>query len=64
MHMPEGCSSVYQEYEVGDSECRFTLSGEFDPDKIETSLADGVPRVTIPRAPQPEVRTIKVTVAG
>ena len=51
MHMPEGCSSVYQEYKVGDFECRFTFAGELDPDKIETSLADGVLRVTIPRAP-------------
>ena len=63
-HAPDGYSPVYQEYEVGDFECQFTLSGDFDPDKIEASLADGVLRVTIPRAPQPEARTIKVTTGG
>jgi HSP20 family protein len=63
-HAPEGYSPVYREYEVGDFECRFTLSGDFDPDKIEASLADGVLKVTIPRAAQAEARTIKVTAGG
>ena len=63
-HAPEGYSPVYQEYEVGDFECRFTLSGDFDPGKIEASLADGVLRLTTPRAEQPEARTIKVKAGG
>ena len=31
------------------------LSGDFDADKIEASLANGVLRLTIPRAEQAEV---------
>ena len=61
---PQGYSPVYQEYEVGDFECQFTLSGDFDPDKVEASLADGVLRLTIPKAEQPEARTIKVKAGG
>src|SRR5919205_1697333 len=59
-HAPEGYSPVYQEYEVGDFECQFTLSGDFDPDRIEANLTAGVLRVMIPRAPQPEARKIEV----
>ena len=57
---PEGYSLVYQEYEVGDYECLFTLAGEFDGDKIEASLTNGVLRLTIPRAAQAEARTIQI----
>jgi HSP20 family protein len=57
---PEGYSLVYQEYEVGDYECLFTLAGEFDGDKIEASLTNGVLRLTIPRAAQAEARTIQM----
>src|SRR5919205_3183760 len=46
---PEGYSPVYQEYEVGDFECQFTLSGDFDAEHIEANLTDGVLRLTIPR---------------
>ena len=63
-HAPEGYSPVYQEYEVGDFECQFTLSGDFDSDRVEASLADGVLRLTIPKAEQPEARTIKVKAGG
>jgi HSP20 family protein len=59
-HAPEGYSPIYQEYQVGDFECDFTLSGDFDADKIEASLIAGVLRVTIPRAEQAEARTIKI----
>src|SRR5881275_1719959 len=46
-HAPEGHSLVYQEYEVGDFECQFTLEGEVDAEKIEASLTNGVLRLTI-----------------
>jgi HSP20 family molecular chaperone IbpA len=60
-HAPEGYSPIYQEYQVGDFECDFTLSGDFDADKIEASLTNGVLRLTVPRAAQAEARTIKIT---
>jgi len=59
-HAPQGYGPVYQEYQVGDFECDFTLSGDFDADKIEASLANGVLRLTIPRAEKAEARTIKI----
>ena len=57
---PEGHSLVYQEYEVGDFECQFTLSGEFDADRIEASLTNGVLSLMIPRAPEAQARTIQI----
>jgi HSP20 family protein len=59
-HAPEGYSPIYQEYQIGDFECDFTLSGDFDAEKIEASLANGVLRLTIPRVEQAEARTIKI----
>ena len=63
-HAPAGYSPIYQEYQVGDFECEFTLSGDFDPDRIEARLSEGVLRLTIPRAEQPAARTIKITAGG
>ena len=60
-HAPEGYSPIYQEYQIGDFECDFTLSGDFDADKIEASLTSGVLRLMVPRAEQVEARTIKIT---
>src|SRR5215213_6729329 len=53
-HAPQGYSPIYQEYQVGD----------FDPDRIEAGLSDGVLRLTIPRAEQAAARTIKITAGG
>ena len=63
-HAPAGYSPVYQEYQVGDFECEFTLSGDFDPERIEARLSEGVLSLTIPRAEQPAARTIKITAGG
>ena len=60
-HAPEGYNPIYQEYQIGDFECDFTLSGDFDADKIEASLTSGVLRLMVPRAEQVEARTIKIT---
>ena len=59
-HAPQGYSPVYQEYQVGAFERDFTLSGDFNSDKIEASLTNGVLQLTIPRAEQAEARTIKI----
>ena len=57
---PEGYSPVYREYEVGDFERRFTLGGDFDADRIEADLRDGVLRLSIPRSPEAEAKRIEV----
>ena len=57
---PEGHSLVYQEYEVGDFECQFTLAGDFDADRIEASLTNGVLRLLVPKAAQAQARTIQI----
>ena len=59
-HAPEGHSLVYQEYEVGDFECQFTLAGEFEADKIEATLTNGVLKLMIPKATEAQARTIQV----
>ena len=57
---PEGYSLIYQEYEVGDFECQFTLAGDFDADRIEANLTNGVLRLLVPKAAQAEARTIQI----
>jgi len=59
-HALEGYSLVYQEYEVGDFECQFTLAGEFDAGNIEANLTNGALRLTIPKAPEAQARTIQI----
>lgn len=59
-HPPEDMSPLYREYEVGDYERRFTLSGDFDADAIEASLANGVLTLTVPKAAEPEAKRIAV----
>ena len=63
-HAPEGHSLVYQEYEVGDFECQFTLAGEFDAERIEATLTNGVLRLTIPKAAEAQARTIQIKAGG
>jgi len=57
---PEGMSPLYREYQVGDYERRFTLTGDFDTDRIEANLSNGVLTITLPKAEQPEARRIEV----
>ena len=57
---PDGYSLVYQEYEVGDFECQFTLAGDFDADRIEANLTNGVLRLLVPKAAQAQARTIQI----
>lgn len=59
-HAPEGMSALYLEYDVGDWERSFTLSREFDMEKIKAALKDGVLTVTLPKAPEMEAKRIQV----
>jgi len=57
---PEGYSPVYLEYEVGDFERQFTLSGDFDINFLEAGIKDGVLHIAIPRSPEPAAKRIEV----
>jgi len=57
---PEGFSSVYREYEVGDYECHFRLAGDFESDGVEATLKDGVLTLKIPKAAEQEAKHIRV----
>jgi HSP20 family protein len=61
---PEGYSPLYQEYEIGDYERRFTLAGDFDADNVEADFENGVLRLTIPKAPEPETKRVQVRRPG
>ena len=57
---PKGFSPVYREYEIGDFERQFTLSGDFNTEAIQADLSDGVLRIRIPKAPELQARRIEV----
>jgi HSP20 family molecular chaperone IbpA len=57
---PEGYSQAYREYEVGDFERQFTLSGDFDMNGIEANLKHGVLHLAIPRAQEAAAKRIEV----
>ena len=59
-HAPEGMSPVLREYQVGDFERRFHLTGDFDTDAIEADLRNGVLRLTIPKASEAQARRIEL----
>ena len=61
---PDGYSPLYQEYEIGDYERRFTLAGDFDAEHVEADFEDGVLRLTIPKAPEPEARRVQIRRSG
>lgn len=51
---------AYAEYGEGDFERAFTLSEDFDPDKIGAGLSQGVLTVTLPRAAEAQPKKISV----
>lgn len=57
---PEDMSVVHREYETGDFERHFQLAGDFDVERIEAKLKDGVLRLKLPKAPEQEARRIEV----
>lgn len=58
--MPENYELVHGEYGIGDYQRSFTVGDEIDRDGIEASLSHGVLRVTLPKAPEAQVRKIAV----
>jgi HSP20 family molecular chaperone IbpA len=57
---PENLELDYAEYGEGDFERAFTLSEDFDPDRIEAEMRGGVLTVTLPRAPEAQPKRIAV----
>lgn len=57
---PENLQLAYAEYGEGDFERAFSLSEDFDPDKIEAEMRNGVLTVTLPRATGSQPRKITV----
>ncbi|MEO1600879.1 MAG: Hsp20/alpha crystallin family protein [Pseudomonadota bacterium] len=58
---PEKLQLAYAEYGEGDYERSFSLSDDFDPEKIGATVAHGVLTVTLPRAPEAQPKKITVT---
>jgi len=60
---PENLELVHAEYSEGDYERVFTLSEDFDPDRIEAEMRAGVLTLTLPRAEAAKPRKIAVKAA-
>tara|TARA_R110000824_G_scaffold110659_2_gene258786 strand:+ start:462 stop:860 length:399 start_codon:yes stop_codon:yes gene_type:complete len=56
----ENLELAYAEYGEGDYERVFTLSEDFDPDKIEAQMHAGVLTLTLPRAAEAQPKKIAV----
>ena len=57
---PENLELAYAQYGEGDFERAFTLSEDFDPDRIEAEMRGGVLTLTLPRAPEAQPKRIAV----
>lgn len=60
---PEKLKLAYSEYGEGDFERAFTLSDDFDPEKIGATVANGLLTVTLPRAAEAQPKKIAVATA-
>ena len=58
---PETLQLAYAEYGEGNFERAFTMSEDFDPDRIDATVSNGVLSVTLPRAPETKPKKIAVT---
>jgi HSP20 family protein len=57
---PEGLDSLFAEKPAGDYQRRFTIPADVDRSGIEARIANGVLRVTLPKAEQAKPRKIEV----
>jgi HSP20 family protein len=57
---PEGYSLYYSEYENGDYERSFRVSGEIDRDKIEAMVSNGVLHLRLPISTTSKAKRIEV----
>lgn len=56
----ENLQLAYAEYGEGDFERAFTLSEDFDPDRIEAEMRNGILTLTLPRAAESQPKRIAV----
>ncbi len=57
---PDKLQLAYREYDEGDYERAFTVSEDFDPDKIEAEMQNGVLSVRLPRSEAAKPKKISV----
>ena len=57
---PEGAKAIWQGFQGGAWEQRFTLPGEVNPDKVSASLEYGILRLELPKAEHTKPRTIRI----
>ena len=58
--IPEGFDIAYAEYEEGDYQRSFRLSGEIDREKIEAVVSNGVLRLRLPKVQEAQAKKITV----
>jgi len=56
----EGYRPLYAEYRIGDFERAFRLNDDFDADKIEAHLKEGVLTLVLPKSEAKKPRKIKI----
>lgn len=59
----DGMQLVYSEYSQGNFERSFVLSDDFNPEKIEAEMRNGVLTITLPRAEETRPKKIAVKAA-
>lgn len=57
---PEKLQLAYREYDEGDYERAFTVSEDFDPDKIAAEMQNGILSVRLPRSEAAKPKKIAV----